>query len=240
MIVKTHFIQTRQTQSETKTISVRLSTVPTITYSGSVDIKPLIHRVGVSDVSALPLFLTSNAVNSFSGLIHCVQAEKQNSNWFPNEPFFQTTNKKTKDLLRKTNQNSLKKTVFMSPMKERTMKTTILLATRSSLLQNTLCRNNSHVWIYETHQTIDHWVLYFLYFCFACKLYQCYQCLTQVGINATGVDSVYHHFNPFEIRFGDWKTRFQMCPIRNIFRDVVLNFLLFLWVFSYFWTRLLI
>lgn len=48
-------------------------------------------------------------MNSFSGLIHRVQAEKQNSNWFQNEPFFQTTNKKTKDLLRKTNQKSLKK-----------------------------------------------------------------------------------------------------------------------------------
>ena len=84
MIVKTHFIQTRQTRSETKTISVRLSAVPTITYSGSVHMKPLIHRVGVSDVSALPLFLTSNAVNSFSELNHCVQAENQNSNWFPN------------------------------------------------------------------------------------------------------------------------------------------------------------
>lgn len=90
----------------------------------------------------------------------------------------------------------------MSPMKERTMKTTVLLATRFSLLQNTFCRNDSHVWIYETHQTIDHWMLYFIYFCFACKLFQCYQCLTQVGINATGVDSIHHHFNPFEIRFG--------------------------------------
>lgn len=120
----------------------------------------------------------------------------------------------------------------MSPMKERTMKTTVLLATRFSLLQNTFYRNDSHVWIYETHQTIDHWMLYFIYFCFACKLFQCYQCLTQVGINATGVDSVYHNFNPFEIRFGGWKTWFQMGPIRNIFYRFFECFLTFGLVYS--------